>query len=89
MTHSNSEMYGEMMPIKVLYFASLKEIFGRSEEQLSVEGLTTVGDVWKRVSAGHEISQQVLYSVNQEYAQADSIVKVGDEVAFFPPVTGG
>ncbi|MEW4981646.1 MAG: molybdopterin converting factor subunit 1 [Cycloclasticus sp.] len=77
------------MPIKVLYFASLKEIFGRSEEQLSVEGLTTVGDVWKRVSAGHKISQQVLYSVNQEYAQADSIVKVGDEVAFFPPVTGG
>jgi len=82
-------MYGEIMPIKVLYFASLKEIFGRSEEQLSVEGLTTVGDVWKRVSAGHKISQQVLYSVNQEYAQADSIVKVGDEVAFFPPVTGG
>ena len=64
------------MPIKVLYFASLKEIFGRSEEQLDVEGLTTVEDVWQRVSAGHEISQQVLYSVNQEYAQADSIVKV-------------
>ncbi|MFT6598337.1 MoaD/ThiS family protein, partial [Cycloclasticus pugetii] len=33
--------------------------------------------------------QQVLYSVNHEYAQADSLVHAGDEVAFFPPVTGG
>ncbi|MBV1912227.1 MAG: molybdopterin converting factor subunit 1 [Cycloclasticus sp.] len=89
MTQSNSQMYEETMPIKVLYFASLKELFGRSEQQLSIDGLSTVEDVWRRVSEGYDVSQQVLYSINQEYAQADSLVKSGDEVAFFPPVTGG
>ena len=82
-------MYEETMPIKVLYFASLKELFGRSEQQLSIDGLSTVEDVWRRVSEGYDVSQQVLYSINQEYAQADSLVQAGDEVAFFPPVTGG
>ena len=77
------------MTIKVLYFASLKELFGRSEEQVSEIGVSTVDDVWKLVSAGRDVSHQVLYSVNQEYAQADSLVQAGDEVAFFPPVTGG
>jgi len=89
MTQSNSQMYEETMPIKVLYFASLKELFGRGEQQLSADGLSTVEDVWKHVSEGYDVSQQVLYSINQEYAQADSIVQAGDEVAFFPPVTGG
>lgn len=77
------------MSIKVLYFASLKERFGRSEEQLSVENLSTVGDVWQRVSSEQDVPQQVLFAVNQEYAQRDTLVKSGDEVAFFPPVTGG
>ncbi|ORU91496.1 MAG: molybdopterin synthase sulfur carrier subunit [Cycloclasticus sp. symbiont of Poecilosclerida sp. N] len=77
------------MSIKVLYFASLKEVFGHGEERLKTDGLNTVGKVWRQVSKGHDISQQVLFSVNQEYAEASSLVKDGDEVAFFPPVTGG
>lgn len=77
------------MTIKVLYFASLKELLGRSEELVNLDGINTVEDVWKHVSAGRDVSQQVLYSINQEYATADSLVKAGDEVAFFPPVTGG
>ena len=89
MTQSNSQMYEETMPIKVLYFASLKELFGCSEQQLSADGLNTVEDVWKQVSEGYDVSQQVIYAINQEYAQPDSIVQAGDEVAFFPPVTGG
>ena len=43
------------MSIKVLYFASLKEQFGCSEEQLSVENLSTVEDVWQQVSAKQEV----------------------------------
>jgi len=77
------------MSIKVLYFASLKEAFGRGEEQVNACGLNTVDELWKQVSDGRDISQQVLFSINQEYAEADSPVKDGDEVAFFPPVTGG
>jgi molybdopterin synthase sulfur carrier subunit len=77
------------MSIKVLYFASLKELFGRSEEELSADSLSTVGDVWQQVSAEQDVPQQVLFAVNQEYAQLDTLIKSGDEVAFFPPVTGG
>ncbi|HIF18543.1 MAG TPA: MoaD/ThiS family protein [Cycloclasticus sp.] len=77
------------MTIKVLYFASLRELLGCNEELISEDGLNTIGDVWQRVSDGKNVTQQVLYSINQEYAQAESLVKAGDEVAFFPPVTGG
>ncbi len=86
MTQTKAE---KAMSIKVLYFASLRERLGCSEELISEDGLSTVGDVWQRVSDGKNVTQQVLYSINQEYAQADSLVKAGDEVAFFPPVTGG
>jgi len=77
------------MSIKVLYFASLKEQFGCSEEQLNVGNLSTVGEVWQQVSAEQNVPQHVLFAVNQEYAQLDTLIKSGDEVAFFPPVTGG
>jgi molybdopterin synthase sulfur carrier subunit len=77
------------MTIKVLYFASLKELFGTNEQVIKSAGIATVADVWQRVSEGYAVSQSVLNSVNQEYAELDTPVKPGDEVAFFPPVTGG
>ncbi len=77
------------MSIKVLYFASLKELFGLAEEQVKADGINTVEELWKQLSDGRGISQQVLFSINQEYAEANTLVKDGDEVAFFPPVTGG
>ena len=77
------------MTIKVLYFASLKELFGRDQQVLQSTEIATVADVWREVSAGYNINLSVLNSVNQEYAELDTPVKAGDEVAFFPPVTGG
>lgn len=86
MTQSNVE---NDMSIKVLYFASLKELFGRSEQLISDKEISTVADIWQQVTEGMEVSQQVLIAVNQEYATLETDVKGGDEVAFFPPVTGG
>lgn len=86
MTQSKNE---HSMTIKVLYFASLKEVFGCAEQVIDSAGLFTVDDVWQQVSAGCEVQQSVLNAVNQEYADSDTAVKAGDEVAFFPPVTGG
>ena len=77
------------MAIRVRYFASLREKMGRVEEQLMAEGLTTVGDVWKSVDEGLPLPENLLCAVNMEYAQAATLVRDGDEVAFFPPVTGG
>lgn len=77
------------MSIRVRYFASLREKMGCIEETLVAEGLETVSDVWKAVGEGKPLPEHVLCAVNMSYASPDSAVKDGDEVAFFPPVTGG
>jgi len=77
------------MSIKVRYFASLKESVGRSEDNLAITGLLTVKDVWNRANLDKALPGNILAAVNMEYVELDSVVKDGDEVAFFPPVTGG
>ncbi|MDD2767451.1 MAG: molybdopterin converting factor subunit 1 [Methylococcus sp.] len=77
------------MTIRVRYFASLRERMGRADEELVPENLASVADVWKAVCEGQPLPENILCAVNMEYAHADTAVKDGDEVAFFPPVTGG
>jgi len=77
-----------MNVITVRYFASLRERMGRDEDQLEVAGLGCVADVWSRVS-NEALPANTLVAINQEYAALGSVVRAGDEVAFFPPVTGG
>ena len=78
-----------MMPIKVKYFASLREEFGHGDEEVNAASIKTVADVWKQVSNGQPLKTNILMAVNLEYVDADHPVQEGDEVAFFPPVTGG
>jgi len=77
-----------MAHINVRYFASIRERLGRSGDRLEISGAETVSAVWQRVF-GDSLPGNVLVAINQEYAQADAMVRAGDEVAFFPPVTGG
>lgn len=83
--------------IDVHYFASIRESLGRAHEQVEPDdGVTTVatlvdkliaerGEQWSRVLR----DGRVLMAVNQQVARPDTAVRDGDEVAFFPPVTGG
>jgi molybdopterin synthase sulfur carrier subunit len=48
-----------------------------------------VADVWTRAANGAVLPPNILAAVNHDYARLDQPVKDGDEVAFFPPVTGG
>lgn len=77
------------MAVTVRYFASLRERMGRSEERLAPSASLTVLEVWKAVSGGAPLEENVLAAVNFEYVPPTHPVADGDEVAFFPPVTGG
>jgi len=77
------------MSIKVRYFASLKEVLGRSEDEVPFVGMTSVIDVWKQANRDAKLPANILAAVNMEYVELDNLVADGDEVAFFPPVTGG
>ena len=83
--------------ITVLYFARLRETLGTSSESIAlpatvrdVEGLRTLlvarGGEWEEELAP---SRPVRAAVNQAMAHGDTQVVDGDEIAFFPPVTGG
>lgn len=77
------------MSIRVRYFASLKESIGRSEEVVEGVGNLTARELWTVCIADKVPSDNVLVAINMNYAEWDSVVKDGDEIAFFPPVTGG
>lgn len=79
------------MAVTVKYFASLRELVGRAEERLELDNRNlTVADLWGQVAGGGKsLPANVLAAVNKEYVKGDARVKDGDEVAFFPPVTGG
>lgn len=76
------------MSITVKFFASIRVKLGKSHDIIDCKGIGTVADVWER-SANIPSPAHLLVAVNQEYASLGQTVRDGDEVAFFPPVTGG
>ncbi len=83
--------------MKLLYFAWLREKAGVFSEDVSPpDGVATVADLieWQIGRGGGHAEAfadeaMVRVAVNQEYVGLDHPVAAGDEVAFFPPVTGG
>jgi sulfur-carrier protein len=84
-------------PVTILYFAWLRERIGSGQEHLLVPD--DVNSVAKLVdyltargpgyAAAFQNRRTVRCAVNQEFANPDAPIRPGDEVAFFPPVTGG
>ncbi len=77
------------MSITVKFFASLRETVGKDEAILDPARAQTAQQAWEAATDGREMPANTLIAVNMEYAGADAAVTDGDEVAFFPPVTGG
>ena len=77
------------MSITIKYFASLAEELGCREEQITAAQASTVADAWQAANGARALPDNVLSAVNHEYVERSYPVKEGDEVAFFPPVTGG
>ena len=77
------------MKVRVRFFGSLRERLGCSETSLDVPAGATVGDIWSQATNGMPVSDNALAAINMEYASFDRQIADGDEVAFFPPVSGG
>lgn len=77
------------MTVTVKFFASLKELQGTTDSDIPASGVAKVRDVWLRATDRQSPPDNLLCAVNHQHAELDSPVNDGDEVAFFPPVTGG
>lgn len=85
------------MILRILYFARLREALGLAKEEIEVpDGVADIhalmawlaarGDVWQQEFAG---CRPLRAAVNQELVGNSAAFQAGDEIAFFPPVTGG
>ena len=81
------------MQVKLLFFASLKDIVGSRQLDLDVPSGATVNDLLERLESRYPGLRRyrsiVLTSLNEEYVERHAVVSDGDEVALFPPVSGG
>ncbi len=81
------------MSIRVLFFASLADITGTPEAELEASKNATVGSVLAQFAAQFPLLESyrgsLLFARNSEYATPHTPVQDGDEIAFFPPVSGG
>ena len=77
------------MTITVRFFASLREDLGCAEIKVPAQINLTVTEVWKQATNDKPLPANILSAINQQYSDLSHDVQDGDEVAFFPPVTGG
>jgi molybdopterin synthase sulfur carrier subunit len=81
------------MKLRVRYFASIREFTGIREEQLEVPEGYTAKALRQRVQELHTTlkgqEENILVAVNGSFVEPKRVLKQGDEVAFFPPVSGG
>ena len=81
------------MKLKILYFASLCEAVGTAAEDFDAPpGVTTVGGLRAVLGQRHPAvlkAKNLRAAVNRNMCDMDAAIAAGDEVAFFPPVTGG
>ena len=77
------------MIIVVKYFASISDAVGKTSEKIVLQHEMTVGEVWTDVSKNIKYAGKVMTAVNHKYVDENYLLTDEDEVAFFPPVTGG
>ena len=78
--------------MKILYFASLKENLNTAQDEINVASPVSISSIKKQLIEKYgeqHFPDNILCAVNHEMANESTKVCESDEVAFFPPVTGG
>jgi len=81
--------------INIIFFSKFREQMGLSSLSFDSTNIVSVADLIAALRLGYPLTtdfltqNNLLIAVNQELATAQTLIKTGDEVAFFPPVTGG
>ena len=79
----------KLMKIHVKYFASVRDLMGTESKDLNIDKSLSVYELWKDLTVKLNVPKDVLIAVNHKYVDKDFKLNDGDEVAYFPPVTGG
>tara|TARA_B100000674_G_C37695850_1_gene848199 strand:+ start:418 stop:666 length:249 start_codon:yes stop_codon:yes gene_type:complete len=82
--------------LKILYFAKLKQLIGKSEETICIKQKKKISQVITELKKRNDVydfafkeTNSLQYAVNCEYVDLNFIVSDSDELAIFPPVSGG
>ena len=82
--------------MKILYFAKLKQLIGKSEEIISIKQKKKISQVINELKKRNDVydfafkeTNSLQYAVNCEYVDLNFVITDSDELAIFPPVSGG
>jgi molybdopterin converting factor subunit 1 len=83
----------DRVSIRVLFFGAARDVVDSNPLDLSLDAPATVASAFQslvsRFSQLERFGRSLLFAVNQEYATPDTLLKENDELAVFPPVSGG
>src|SRR3982750_1782985 len=92
-SNSQSGTRRERITVRVLFFGAAREIAGRDEISLDLIAPATAATAFDEILSHYpdlrRFGRSLLFALNQEYAERDATVRAGDELALFPPVSGG
>jgi len=79
--------------ISVLFFGAARDVVDTNPLEISLDAPATVSSAFQKLSQRYSelerFGRSLLFAVNQEYATPDTLLKENDELAVFPPVSGG
>jgi molybdopterin converting factor subunit 1 len=84
----------DTLRVRVLFFGAARETVGRDEVELSLRAPATASSAFEEILSSYpelqrRFGRSLLFAINQEYARGEAKVRAGDELAIFPPVSGG
>ena len=81
------------MKVRLLFFAVLRDITGKSDAEWTLPEGSRARDVWQTLREQYRelaaVEQPPMTAINESYESPDTLLRDGDELAFIPPVAGG